>query len=95
MTLFNVVVDNVVRTCMDITAKHQAVAQEVLRFNVGIFLVFFYADNGMIVEWDSEWLQNALRVLIGFFRRYGLVINIAKSRMIACQTGALRLVISE
>ena len=48
LTLFNVVVDNMVRTCLAMTVEYQTVAQEGLRINVGICLGVLYDDNGMI-----------------------------------------------
>ena len=47
-TLFNVVVDNVVRTWLDMTSEDQSVAHEGLGLNVGIRLVVFYAIYVMI-----------------------------------------------
>ena len=49
-TLFNVVVDNVVWTWLEITAEYQAVAQEGLDLNVGRCLGVFYAYKIMIGE---------------------------------------------
>ena len=43
----------------------------------------------MIGSRDSDWLQSAINVLVGIFRRYGLSSNIAKSCTMACQIGAL------
>ena len=67
------------------TVKVQAVAQEGLGLNLGICLGVFYTTDGMIGDWGSEWLQNALIVLIGLFRGYRLVKNVAKSRTMKCQ----------
>ena len=88
-SLFNVVVDNVVRTWLEMTVEDQLVAHEVLGLNMGICVGFFYAYNGMIRTWDSEWLQNALNILISLFRRYGIVTSITKSWTMACKPGAL------
>ena len=90
-TQFNVVVDNVVRMWLEMNAKDQAVAQEGLRLNVGRCLGVFYANYGMVGACDSEWLQKALNIPIGFFRRYGIIANAEKSRTIMCQPEALRL----
>ena len=40
---------------------------------MGRRLGIFYADNGVLGAWDSEWLQNALNVLIGPFHLYRFV----------------------
>ena len=70
-------VDNVVWTGMAMTVEYQAVAQEGLGLNVGICLGVFYAENGMLGARDSEWLQNALNVLIGLFHLYRFVTIVA------------------
>ena len=46
--LFNMVVDNVVRTWLVIIIKDQIVALEGLVLNVGRCLVFFYANDAMV-----------------------------------------------
>ena len=66
------------------------VAQEGLGLSVGRFLGFFYADYSMVRAQDSEWLQNALNILIGLFRWYDIVINVTKSWTMAYQPGAQR-----
>ena len=58
------------------------VAHEVLGLLVGICLVLFYADDSVVVSRDPEWLQGDLNVLIGLFRWYGLVSNVAKSKAV-------------
>ena len=68
------------------TVEDQLVAQEGLGISVERYMVLFYADDGMVVSLDQEWLQGALNVLIILFWRYGLVANIAKSKAITvCQ----------
>ena len=44
---------------------------------------------------NSEWLQNALNVLIGLFCKYRLITNVPKSRTIIFQSGALQSIMSE
>ena len=67
LNLFNVVVDNVVRTWLEMTVQYQELGQDGLGLDVGICLVFFCADNGIIRSRELEWIQNALNVLIGLF----------------------------
>ena len=62
-------VDNVVHIWLAMTYKYQTVAKEGLVINVGRCLGFFYDGNGMVRARDSEWLQNALNVLISLFWR--------------------------
>ena len=61
----------------------------------GIFLGFFYANEGMVGSIDSEWLQKFMDVLFGLFQQYGRVDNFAKPRTMTCQPGALRSGMSE
>ena len=44
---------------------------------------------------DPEWLQGTLGVLIGLFRRYGLVANVENSKAITFHPGTLRSRMSE
>ena len=67
LTLFNVVVDNVVWTWLVMTVKDQTVQQEGLGLNMGRLLGVFYNDDRMIGARDSEWIQNAHNVLISLF----------------------------
>ena len=60
-----------------------------------ICLGFFYADDVMVGSRDSGWLQHLMNVLIGLFRRYGLVVNFNKSRAMKCQPDALSIGMSE
>ena len=62
--MFNVVVDNMVRTCLLITVEDQTVAQEGLGLNVGIFLGVLYAKDFMIRVQDSEWIKNAHNITV-------------------------------
>ena len=43
-------------------------------------LVIFYADDGLISTTDNEWLQSALNVLCGLFKRIGLT----KTKVVTC-----------
>ena len=73
--MFNVVVDNLVWTWLVLTVKYHTVVQEGLVINLCRCLVFFYSEEIMVKEWDSEWLQNALNVLVGLFCQYRLITN--------------------
>ena len=44
----------------------------------------FYADDGIIGSWDSEWLQGGLHILIILFRHISLMANFAKSKTMTC-----------
>ena len=62
---------------------------------IGRCLGVFYANNGMVISRNSDWLQHKMNVLVGIFRRYGLAANIAKSCTTTCQPGALQARMSE
>ena len=83
------VVDNVIRTCLVMAVKDQRVALDGLGETVGRCLRALYSNNGMVVSRESEWIQHAMNVLVGLFRRYGLAANISKSRTMTFQPGAL------
>ena len=44
----------------------------------------------MVGTHDSYWVQHAMNVLVGLFRRYGLAANVSKSRTMTCQPSVLR-----
>lgn len=48
------------------------------------FLVLFYADDGLIVSRDPEWLQSAINCLTELFTRVGLKTNTAKTKAMVC-----------
>ena len=83
------VVDNLVRTWLEMTAKYQKVVQEGLVIKVGIFLGVFYSVDGMVGLRYSEWIQNSLNILISLLWWYRIVANVAKSWTITYQTGSL------
>ena len=93
--LFNVVVDNIIRTCMAMTVEDQRVAHDGLGETVGRCLGVFYTKDGMVGSRNLEWLQHAMTALVGLFRRYGLAANVAKSCTMAFQPGALQVGMSE
>ena len=49
----------------------------------------FYFDDGLIELRDTEWTQGGINVLIGIFRRGGLMDNIAKSKTMTCHPGEI------
>ena len=78
-TLFNVVVDNVIRTWLAMKVEDHRVSHYNLGDTVGRFLGFFYADDYTVGSRDLDWLQHEMNVLVGLFRRYGLAANVSKS----------------
>ena len=90
LTLFNIIVDNVIQTWLAMTVEYQRMAHGGLREALWRCLRVFYADDGMVVSRDPDWLQHSMNGLVGLFRRFDLEANIAKSRLMTCQPGALR-----
>ena len=88
-------VDIVVRHCMYMTVEDEWVIHNGLGHVVMWILGIFYSDDGLLGFHDPEWIQGVLNVLIGLLRRIGLMGNFAKSKMMTCQSGAIRLVMSE
>ena len=68
-TLFNVVVENVIRTWFAMIVEDQRVAQKGMLEAVGQFLVVFYTKDGMVGSIDAKWLQHSMKILVGLFPR--------------------------
>ena len=76
-TIFNVVVDAVVRHWLTIAAQEAERRGE--RGREGRHqAALFYADDGMIALSDPRWLQWAFTQLVGLFDRVGLKTNCKK-----------------
>ena len=58
-------------------------------------LGLFYADDGMVIFWDMEWLQVALNVLINLLCQYIMVENVSKYKAMTCQPDTLKSRMSE
>ena len=48
--------------------------------------VLFYAEYGMVVPSDSQWIQGAFNTLVGLFDRVGLWTNIRKTVDMVCRS---------
>ena len=94
-TLFNLIVYNVVCNWLALMVDDQLPAQEGLGITLWRCLVIFYANGGMVGSRDPNWLQGDLNVIIGLLRRYVLVANVIKSKVVICQPGALQSGMSE
>ena len=55
----------------------------------------FYEYYSMIVSKYPEGLQGAINTIIRLFRKVGLMANVAKSKIITCQSGAICTGVSE
>ena len=80
-TIFNVVVDAVVRHWVNMAleegekrggeGRHQA--------------AFFYADDGMVASSEPRWLQWAFDALVSLFEQVGLRKNFGKTVSMVCR----------
>ena len=52
--LINLIVENVARNWLEMTAEDQLVVHEGLELAVGRCMGLFYADNRVVVSWDPE-----------------------------------------
>ena len=95
LTLFNVVVDNVIRTWLAVTVEDQRVDNDGLGDTAGRCLGVFYADDGMVGSRYPDWMKHSMNILICLFQTYGLPANISKSGTMLCQPGIQRLGVSE
>ena len=76
-TIFNVVVDAVVRHWVTIAVTEAEKRRE--RGMEGRHqAALFYADDGMLTSSDPQWLQWAFTQLVGLFDRVGLNTNTGK-----------------
>ena len=67
LPLFNIVVDNIIRTWLDMTVEDQRVAHYGMGEAVGSCPVVFYADDGMVLLRDAEWIHHSMRIPVGLF----------------------------
>ena len=83
-TIFNVVVDVVVRNWVAVMvegAEERGKCGKEGRHQNSLF----YADDGMVVSSDPQWLQGAFSTLVGLFDRVGLRNNDEKKVGIVCR----------
>ena len=85
LTLFNMLVDNVIRTWMAMTVEDHRVDHDGLLDTVGWCLEFFCSGYIVVGSRYTDWLQLLMNVLVGLFWNYGLAANASKS----CQPGLL------
>ena len=88
-------VDNFIRTWLTMIVEDQRVDHGGLGETIGRCLGVLYAEDGMVVSQDADWMQRSMNILVGLFLRYVLAANVAKSCTMTCQHGALRLGMSE
>ena len=84
-TLFNVVVDAVIRHWVTVVAEIEA-GTEVLGLLIQYFVPYFYSDDGLAASTQPERLQRVFTVLTGLFCQFGLRTNTRKTVRIGFQT---------
>ena len=82
-TIFNVVVDAVVRHWLT-TAVTEAEKRRDRGREGRHQAALFYADDGMLASSDPQWLQWAFTQLVGLFDRVGLNTNCGKTVSMTC-----------
>ena len=82
-TIFNVVVDAVVRHWL-LLATQEAERRGERGRERRHQAALFYADDGMIASTDPRWLQWDFTILVGLFDRVGLKTNQRKTVSMAC-----------
>ena len=83
-TIFNVVVDAVVRHWVMVMVEGAEKRNE--RVQEGMHQdALFYEDNGMVASPDPRWIQGAFNTLVGMFYRVGLQTNVGKIVCMVCR----------
>ena len=83
-TIFNVLVDAVVRHWVTLAVKEAETRGE--QGQEGRHQTsLFYADNDMVASSDPLWLQWAFTTLVGLFDRVGLNTNTVKTVSMTCR----------
>ena len=86
-TIFNVVVDAIIRYWLLIVSDEGYGAFEGLGDRIRKLQALFYADDGLLASRSSEFLQRAFDCLIGLFERVGLKTNTSKTKAMTCFPG--------
>ena len=83
-TIFNAVVDAVVRHWVTLVVKEAETSGE--RGREGRYqAALFYADDGMVASSDPRWLQWVFTTLVGLFDRVRLNKNTGKTISMTCR----------
>ena len=83
-TIFNVVVDAVVRHWVTL-AVEEAETRGRRRREGRHQAALFYADDGMVESSDPRWLKWDFTTLVGLFDRVGLQTNVGKTVSMTCR----------
>ena len=88
-TLFIVSVYSVVWNCMSLKAEDKFTTHKGLGTAEGICIGVFNMDGNMIASRDPEWIQGVINALIRLSSKVRLMSNVAKSKTMTCQPGAI------
>jgi hypothetical protein len=87
--MFNVCVDAVVREWL-----WQCLGDNTALLGIGEavrdHVVAFFVDNGLVAARCSKWLQSSFTILINLLERIGLKTNAAKTKVMTCLPGKIR-----
>ena len=79
---------------MSLTVEYEYVTHERLGMALGQYMGMFYEDDSTIRSSDTEWIQGDINIIIGLFRRVGIMPNVAESKTMTCQPGSINTGIS-
>jgi hypothetical protein len=92
--MFNVCVNGVVREwlwqCLEDDAALLGIGEAVRHY-----VVAFFVDDGLVAARCPEWLQSSFTILIDIFERIGLKTNAAKTKVMTCLPGKIRVAKTE
>ena len=92
--MFNVCVDAVVREWL-----RKFLGDDAARMGIGEavrdHVVAFFVDDGLVAARCPEWLQSSFTILIHLFERIGLKMNVAKTKVMTCLPGKIRVAKTE
>jgi hypothetical protein len=92
--MFNVCFDVVVREWLQQVLGDNA-AQGRLGEAAHNHVVVFFDNNGLVAARCPEWLQSSFTILVKLFERIGLRTNAAKTKVMTCLPGKIRVARTE
>jgi hypothetical protein len=92
--MFNVCVDAVVREWLRQVLGDDA-AQKGLGEAAHDHAVAFFVNDGLVMARCPEWLQSCFTILVNLFERIGLRTNAAKTKVMTCLPGKIRVAKAE
>ena len=81
-------VDVIIRYWVGIMAENE-VGPDGFGYTVADKMTLFYAYYGLIESTNPVWLQWVFDILIGLFKRFGIINNMEKMVTMVCQHGPI------